>query len=126
MKLPKEYYDLVQATEELKYIDYDGKRIHVSDLKDRSVTTHMKNKMRMNSYAQSDMPPKLTDKALIETVTHYRKNCETTSSTPYVTYNDNLIHVLVPELVKRMNELIRENGILNATMDKTKQKKAEK
>ncbi|MEW5569700.1 hypothetical protein [Rossellomorea marisflavi] len=118
MKLPKEYYDLVQATEELKYIDYDGKRIHVSDLNERSVTTYMKNKMRMNSYAQADMPPKLTDEALIETVTHYRKNCETTSSTPYVTYNDNLIHILVPELVKRLGELSKENDELKTTMDK--------
>lgn len=103
-KLPEWFEEKKKEEYELKYIELDDAKIHVSEFKDKSITPEMKSRMRMNSYAREDLPPKLTDEALIETVEYYVSHCSTPRY-PYTTYNEAIIHNLVPELVKRLKEL---------------------
>jgi|SRR5690625_233374 len=101
-KLPESYYARQREEYEKKYIKIGETMIHVSELDDRSVTSEDRSKMEMNSYAQNDLPPKLTTEALIETTKYYKSQC----STPRIcsTYNESIIHKLVPELIKRLEE----------------------
>lgn len=103
-KLPDSFYEKQKEEYELKYIDFNGEKVHVSELENRSITSEMKSQMRMNSYAQDDLPPKLTDAALIDTVKYYVSQCSTPRY-PCVTYDEAIIHNLVPELIKRVEEL---------------------
>lgn len=114
-KLSERFEKLKEERYNLKYITIDGedKEVHVSKLEDKSVTSEMKSKMRMHSYAQEDLPPKLTDEALIDTVKHYVNNCSRPSY-PCTTYNEAVIHSLVPELIKRLEEKNRESGDLHS------------
>jgi hypothetical protein len=103
-KLPDEWIERQKEIHNKKYVTYNDKEVfHVSDLKDRSVTVEMKKEMRMNSYAQDDLPPKLTTEALIDTAKHYLSHCSKPRF-PCVTYDEGLIHKLLPELIKRLEE----------------------
>jgi hypothetical protein len=102
-KLPDSFYEKQKEIFEKKYIIYKDEKIHVSELEDRSVSWDMKNEMRMNSYAQDDLPSKLTDKALIETAKYYLSNCSQPKF-PCSTYDEALIHKILPELIKRLEE----------------------
>lgn len=107
-KLPESFVQKQKEIFEKKYIDINGEKVHVSELKDRSVTSDMKESMRMNSYANDDMPPKLTNEAIIKTAEHYLENCSQPRY-PCVTYEEALIHRIMPELIKRLKE-DGENG----------------
>ncbi|AZV43607.1 hypothetical protein BAOM_2998 [Peribacillus asahii] len=102
-KLPASFYEKQKELYEKKYISIGEKEIHVSELEDRSVTPEMRATMRMNSYAQDDLPPKLTDETLINTVKHYLSHCSKPSF-PCSTYDEAIIHKYVPELIKRLGE----------------------
>lgn len=102
-RIPKEFAEKQKEIHDLKYITYGDKQIHVSELADRSVTSEMKNQMTMNSYAQDDLPPKLTNEALLGTTKYYLSNCSKPRF-PCSTYDEAVIHILVPELVKRLEE----------------------
>jgi hypothetical protein len=102
-KLPDEWIERQKEIYELKYITYQGRKIHVSELEDRSVTPEMRSEMRMNSYAQDDLPPKLNDAALIKKAKQYLGECNRTRI-PCSTYDEALIHNIVPELIKRLEE----------------------
>lgn len=103
-KLPESFYEKQKEKYEKKYILLDsGEKIHVSSLEDRSVTPEMKATMRMNSYAQDDLPPKLTNETLIETAKFYLANCSR-AKYPCSTYDEAVIHILLPELLKRLEE----------------------
>jgi hypothetical protein len=104
-KLPDEWIERQKEIYELKYITYQGKKIHVSELENRSVTPEMRSEMRMNSYAQDDLPPKLNDVALIEKAKQYLGECNRTRI-PCSTYDEALIHNIVPELIKRLEETL--------------------
>ncbi|WP_317947267.1 hypothetical protein [Rossellomorea marisflavi] len=108
-KLPEEYYIEKQRVHELKYIDLNGEKLHVSDLEDRSVTIEVRDQMLMNSYAKDDFPPKLTDEALIDEVEHYKTFCTRQKYNPCLTYDESMINVLVPEMVSRLKMLTQEN-----------------
>lgn len=102
-KLPEKYKQMQQEINDKKYILFDDKEVHVTELEDRSVTTEMKQRMRMNSYAQDDLPPKLTNAALIETAKYYMSQISRPRF-PCVTYDEGLVHKILPELVKRLEE----------------------
>jgi hypothetical protein len=102
-KLPDVFYEKQKEIYDKKYITYQGKEIHVSELKDKSVTYEMKQQMRMNSYAQDDLPPKLTDEALIDQAIHFINNCSRPNF-PCTTYEESLIHKILPEIIKRFEE----------------------
>jgi hypothetical protein len=102
-KLPDEWVKRQQEIYDLKYITYQGKKIHVSEFEDCSITPEMRNEMRMNSYANDDLPPKLNNVALIEKAKQYLGEC-TQTRIPCSTYDEALIHNIVPELIKRLEE----------------------
>jgi hypothetical protein len=121
-KLPEEFYEHQKEIYNKKYITYNTQEIHVSELSDRSVTTEMKKEMRMNSYAQDDLPSKLTTEALIDTSKYYLSHC-TKPRFPCVTYDEGLIHKLLPELIKRLEEseskleLLKKVSVTKLAMD---------
>lgn len=103
-KLPKEYEEKLKQENELKYVLFkDGSQKHVSEFGDKTITPDDYNSFRMNSYARNDIYPKLTDETLLEQAQYYISQC----SEPYriSTYNDAIIHLILPELMKRFKEL---------------------
>ncbi len=115
-KLPDEWIEKQKETYDLKYITYQDKKIHVSELEDRSVTPEMRSQMRMNSYAQDDLPPKLTNEALLLKARQYLNEC-TRTRIPCSTYDEALIHNITPELIKRLEELEKENEQIKSAYD---------
>ena len=103
-KLSEEYLKRKQEEYELKYITFKGKEIHITELEDKSVTSEMKKEMRMNSYAQDDLPPKLTDEALIDTTKYFMSQCSRPRKFPCTTYDESVIHMILPEMIKRLEE----------------------
>ncbi|WP_442636524.1 hypothetical protein [Rossellomorea marisflavi] len=97
---PVEYYSIEKSINDLKYVELDGNRIHVSEFEDESVTIGMINNMKLNMYGRGSIPPKLTDEALVYTVKHFMTVCEK----PMRTASDYLIQILVPELIKRIEK----------------------
>lgn len=86
-----------------EYVEYRNKLIHVSELKDKSVTLDDLKKMDKTTYTRTQIPPKLTDEALIQIAENYVTQCSGTGY-PFVTYEEALIHTIVPELLKRLKE----------------------
>ena len=109
-KLPESYYKRQKELYELKYITIEDQSIHITELEDRSVTSEMKSKMRMNSYAQDDLLPKLTDEALIETAKYFLSQCSEPRY-PCTTYNESIIHKILPEMIKRLEEKIPKQNL---------------
>lgn len=100
--LPAEYLERQKEIQESKYVEYDGKRTHVSEFADKSITPIMQGQMSMNGYAAQDMPPKLDNAALVETAERYLVNCSKTYTCS--TYEESLLHTILPELLKRFKE----------------------
>lgn len=121
-KLPDEWIERQKEIYDLKYITYKNEKIHVSELKDRSVTPEMRKYMKMNSYAQDDLPPKLNNEALLEKAKQYLSECIQTRI-PCSTYDEALIHNIVPELIKRLEEsedslnLLKNITVVKLAMD---------
>lgn len=86
-----------------RYFHHNDMKVHITDFQDKTINIEMKENMRMNSYAWDDLPPKLTDEALIEMAKQFQSQCSTPRF-PCSTYNDALIHKIVPELLKRLVE----------------------
>ena len=103
-KLPDSYYEKQKEIYNLKYINYNDKEIHITGLEDKSVTFEMKKEMRMNSYAQDDLYPKLTDEALIDTAKYFMSQCSRPRKFPCTTYDESVIHMILPEMIKRMED----------------------
>lgn len=59
--------------------------------------------MRMNSYEREVLVPRLSDEALIVAVEQCLKNCGRVR-TPAVTYNDAMVALYGPELLRRLKE----------------------
>lgn len=102
-KLPDSYYEQQKEIYDKKYVIYNDQEIHITEFEDKSITLEMQQQMMMNSYARDDLPPKLTNEALIESAKHYLNNCEK-PRLPCVTYDEALIHRILPELIKRLED----------------------
>ncbi|MCP1159319.1 hypothetical protein [Bacillus infantis] len=102
-RLPEKYKEKQKEIHNLKYISVGEKEVHVSELEDRSVTSELLKEMKMNSYAQDDLPPKLTNEALLNKTKYYLTHCRQ-PSLPCTTYDEAIIHKLVPELIKRLED----------------------
>lgn len=89
---------------EKQYVLFGDKEVHVSEIENRSLSTEMLKDARMNSYATDKIFPKLTNEALINKAELYRSNCERYRY-PATTYDQSLIHLIVPELIERIKEL---------------------
>lgn len=81
-------------------------RPEIQALADRgNVTLAEWRDLRMNSYEQELLIPKLTDEALIYTVDHMAKNCQIDQRRPFTTYDNAMIGLIVPELIRRLEPL---------------------
>lgn len=104
-KFPKEYEEKLKKENELKYVLFeDGSKKHVSEFDNKSISPDEYQTFRMNSYARNEIYPKLTNETLLEKAEYYISQCHK----PYMisTYNDAIIHLILPELLKR----IKVNG----------------
>jgi hypothetical protein len=109
-RIPKKLLEVMEERErifELMYVTYPTSRgeeeIHVSEFSDKSISSILLKDMRMNSYARDAIYPKLSDKALIEEAKYFLTQCKTPKF-PCATYDEALIHKIVPELIKRLEE----------------------
>lgn len=59
--------------------------------------------MPMTTYAREKLPPKMTDETLIQIAEKYAANV-TQMHQPAVTYEEVLIHSIVPELIQRLKD----------------------
>lgn len=84
-----------------EYIEYGNDYIHVTKLKAKSVSPDMLNNMHMSTNSRAELPPKLTDEALIQTAERYLKQCSPSKQVA-VTYDEALIHTILPELINRL------------------------
>lgn len=103
MTFPDSFHEKQKELHDLKYVSFNRERIHVSELEGKSITPSMRREMRMNSYAQDDLPPKLTDEALIEMAEYHLSQCSKPSF-PCTTYEESLVHKILPELIERLKE----------------------
>lgn len=109
-KLPEEWLIKQQEEYEKQYVIHKDKEIHVSEFEDKSITPQQLSEMRMNSYAREKLHPKLNTDALINTARSYLSQCSR-SRYPASTYDEALVHLIVPELISRVEELERERLI---------------
>ncbi|MCR6108604.1 hypothetical protein HXA34_20150 [Salipaludibacillus agaradhaerens] len=94
----------IQGSYDMEYVSFKGGRTHISNMEDRSLTTDDLKGVALTTYARMKIPPKMTDKALLQTAERYLSQCSD-SGYPYVTYNDALVHTIVPELIHRLKEV---------------------
>lgn len=102
-KLPKEYEEKLKQENELKFVLLeDGSQKHITEFDNKSISPDEYQAFRMNSYARNDIYPKLTNETLLEQAEYYISQCHK----PYTisTYNDAIIHLILPELMKRFKE----------------------
>lgn len=90
---------------------YNDKEIHVTEFSDQSISASQLSKFRMNSYARDKIFPKLNTEALIKEAAYYQSQSGHYQY-PAGTYNEALIHVIVPELISRIVELEEKLAIM--------------
>lgn len=83
---------------------HNDKEIHVTDFNNQSITSSQLTEYRMNSYARDKIFPKLKTEALVKEAEYYQSQSGLYQY-PAGTYNEALIHVIVPELINRIKEL---------------------
>lgn len=103
-KLPEEWLIKQQEEYEKQYVLYNGNEIHVTEFEDRSISSEQFSGFRMNSYARDKIYSKLDNKALVEQAKYHESQCSQ-GRHPVITYNDALIYLITPELVKRIEDL---------------------
>ena len=106
-QLPESFRLKQQEEYKKQFVIYKEKEIHVSEFEDKSITPQQLSEMKMNSYAQEKLHPKLNTDALINTTRSYLSQCSR-SRYPASTYDEALVHLIVPELIKRIEELSKE------------------
>lgn len=103
-KFPESWLIKQQEEYEKQYVIYQDEKIHIDEFEDKSITPQHLSDMRMNSYAREKLYPKLSTDALINTSKSYLSQCSR-GRYPAITYDDALIHLIVPELLNRIEEL---------------------
>lgn len=101
---------------ERRYVYIGEKRVHITEIEDRSITKEDLEIMRMNSYAREDLPKKLNNAAMVHTAREYYKNCMKTVY-PCSTYEEGIVHGLFPEMVERMVEQELRKSISEVIQD---------
>lgn len=90
------------------FIEYRGKSLPVTDIPDQSVSPSMLDELSMDIKSRAQMPPKMTDEALVETAEKYLAQCSPDSIA--VTYDQMLLQHIVPELVERLKSTSPETA----------------
>jgi len=85
---------MAHVREEYQQLALRGTPITLAEWKD----------MRMNSWERDFLIPYLDDEALCWTVQHNLSNCSVRRANPCSTYEDALVNLLAPELMKRLQE----------------------
>lgn len=93
-KLRKELYNR-------RYLEYKGKRVHVTDFKDKSLGVQDIKELRLNRHVLGDICEKMTDEALESVYNDLKDKCDDITYKS-VTYNEVIINVLMPEILKRL------------------------
>lgn len=91
---------LAVAQHETPFLEYRGESLPVQTIPDQSVSPAMLQELSMDLTSRTQLPPKLTDEALIETAETYLNQCSAGASA--VTYEGMLLQHIVPELVERL------------------------
>lgn len=91
-----------EATHDLSYVEYRGEYIDLKQLADQSVDANMLTDLSMDLATRKQLPPKLTDDALVQTAENYLNQCSPEGHA--VTYEGMLLQHIVPELVARMKQ----------------------
>lgn len=89
-------------------VDYLGEKIRVADIENQSLSFQQYKETVMSGYVRDHIYPKLNNAALAEVATEYKSQCSEPLR-PVTTYNDALIHLIVPELLARIEELEKKN-----------------
>lgn len=89
-------------------VDYLGEKIRVADIENQSLSFQQYKETVMSGYVRDYIYPKLNNTALMEVATEYKNQCSEPLR-PVTTYNDALIHLIVPELLARIEELEKQN-----------------
>lgn len=103
--MKEEFKKYSQELYDKKYLELNGERLHVTELEDRSIAPEILRLMRVNSYATEDLPSKLDNHSLIEHAEGYLSNT-VQKNFPCKTYDEALVHRVLPELIKRMKEIM--------------------
>lgn len=90
------------AQHDTTFLEYRGKNLPVQDIPNQSVNPDMLKELSMDLASRSQLPPKLTDEALVETAEKYLNQCSAGGAA--VTYEGMLLQHIVPELVERLKE----------------------
>lgn len=93
-KLRKELYNR-------RYLEYKGKRVHVTDFKDKSLGVQDIKDLRLNRHVLGDISEKMTDDALESVYNNLRDKCDDITNKS-VTYNEVIINILMQEVIKRL------------------------
>ncbi|GLO66241.1 hypothetical protein [Oceanobacillus kimchii] len=102
-KLPEYLQEIKEQRYELQNVNYKGQKIHPESFEDQSVTKEMISQMTMNSYGQEKMFKKYNNELLIEKAKYYLTQVSRPNY-PCSTYDESLVHNIVPELIKRLEE----------------------
>lgn len=103
-RLPEKFKKEQEEIYNSMVVNFGDETRHITEFEDRSITPEMRADMRMNSYAQDKLPPKLTNEALINEAKYYKSHCRKPNRST-TTYDEALIHVILPELIKRLEEV---------------------
>lgn len=93
----------IREIDEQRFVVTEGNKKMINEFADRSITPEEQAGMRMNSYAQDALPPKLTDAALIQTIETFAEELPIPPVT-CTTYSEILLYRHLPELLKRLKE----------------------
>lgn len=102
-KMPKHLQKIKDQRYELQHVNYKGQKIHPETFENQSVTKEMIEDMSMNSYGQEEMFKKYNDELLIEKANYYLTQVSHPRY-PCSTYDESLVHNIVPELIKRLEK----------------------
>lgn len=103
-KINESYEKKKQEDYELQYVMHQEKKIHVDDFDKHSISPELYKELQMNSYARDKIFSKLDTETLIQVTEHYQSFCGVPRK-PTVTYDETLIHVIIPELIERIRGL---------------------
>lgn len=91
-----------ESQHDVPFLEYRGENLPVADIPDQSVDPAMLSQLSMDLNSRTQLPPKLTDEALIQTAENYLNQCSAGGAA--ATYEGMLLQHIVPELVERLKE----------------------
>ena len=89
--------------DQLESFIHQGKRIHISELPDQSFTAEDLKNTSLSRHAMDKLAPKMTDDLLLAKAKQF-SNQVTQKNVPTITYEETLLHVYLPELIKRLED----------------------